>query len=83
MQLAGVAIADREVLNLAGRIRDAGFNGTAELLEDGWDREVPILALTIDDREAIIRTLEGCPTEYAELRVVLLREVEWRRREGL
>jgi hypothetical protein len=31
----------------------------------------------------ILRALEDCPDELAELRGVLLREHEWRAREGL
>jgi hypothetical protein len=41
------------------------------------------VALTIADREAILRVLEDCPDGLAELRGVLLGEHEWRRREGL
>jgi hypothetical protein len=42
-----------------------------------------VLALTIADREAIIRTLDDPPDDLAELRGVLLREHEWGVREGL
>jgi hypothetical protein len=38
---------------------------------------------TILEREAILRVLEDRPEEFSELRGVLLREHEWRRREGL
>jgi hypothetical protein len=34
------------------------------------------VALTVPDREAIMRTLEDCPDGLAELRGVLLREHE-------
>jgi hypothetical protein len=37
----------------------------------------------VPDREAIIRTLDDAPDSLAELRGVLLREHEWRLREGL
>lgn len=40
-------------------------------------------ALTIAEREQILRGLEDCPDGLAELRGVLLREHEWRVREGL
>jgi hypothetical protein len=33
--------------------------------------------------EAILRVLEDCPEELAELRATLLQEYVWRRREGL
>jgi hypothetical protein len=42
-----------------------------------------VLALTIDDREAILRALGDPPDSLGELRGVLLREHKWRVREGL
>jgi hypothetical protein len=53
------------------------------LLEDAYDLEVKVLALTIPEREAIIRTLDDPPEALVELRAVLLPEHEWRVREGL
>ena len=41
------------------------------------------MALTVPDREAILRTLEDGPDELAELRGVLLREHAWRMEHGL
>ncbi len=83
MMLAGVPLADRLTLDLARRLRAAGLDGTAASLEDAYDREVTIVALTIPDREAIFRVLEDCPTELGELRGVLLREHVWRQTQGL
>ena len=42
-----------------------------------------VLALTIPEREAIIRALEDPPPGLEQLRAVLLREHVWRRAEGL
>jgi hypothetical protein len=42
-----------------------------------------LVALEVDGRERILRALEECPDELADLRGVLLREHEWRVREGL
>lgn len=43
-----------------------------------------VLALTIADRESILRALDDPPGDgLAELRGVLLAEHEWRMREGL
>jgi hypothetical protein len=81
--LAGVPVAARLVPRLAERVRDAGFDDTAERLENAYDRETKVLALTTDDRDAILRALADGPAELAELRGVLLRQHEWRRREGL
>jgi hypothetical protein len=41
------------------------------------------VALTVPDREAIMRTLEDGPGEFAELRSVVLREHDWRMEQGL
>jgi hypothetical protein len=83
MQLAGTPVADRDVLELARLAREVGFNYLAEKLEMAYDRETRVLALTIDEREMIIRTLDDPPESLAELRGVLVREHDWRVREGL
>ena len=44
--------------------------------------ERPVVSLTIDEREMIIRSLDDPPESLDELSAVLLREHEWRR-EGL
>lgn len=81
--LAGIPVRDQDVLELARLLRDGGFDDTAETLEDAYDAECRVLALTIPDREAIVRTLADPPDGLAELRGVLLREHDWRVREGL
>ena len=81
--LAGIPVDDRLVLELARRLHAAGFDDAAESLEGAYDGERRVVALTIAEREAILRVLEDCPDELAELRGVLLREHEWRMREGL
>jgi hypothetical protein len=83
MQLAGIPVRDADVLTLASLLRDTGFDETAERLEVAYDRETKILALTIADREAILRALDDQPDGLAELRGLLLREHEWRVRHGL
>ena len=55
----------------------------ADRLETAYGRETKVLALTIPDREKILAALEDAPADLAELRGVLLRELEWRRAEGL
>jgi hypothetical protein len=81
--LAGIPVADRDVLELTRRLRASGFVDTAEVLELGYDSERRVGALTVPDREAILRTLEDSPGELAELRGVLLREHAWRMEHGL
>ena len=42
-----------------------------------------VLGITVAEREIILAALEDAPADLAELRGVLLRELEWRRPEGL
>ena len=54
------------------------------MLEKGLALGTVVLALTIEDRERLLRTLDDpSTTALAELRAVLLREHEWRVRVGL
>jgi hypothetical protein len=78
--LAGIAVRDDLILELARLVDD---DSLADKLEDCYGREVKVLALDIAERETIIRALEDPPAGLEELRGLLLREVEWRRREGL
>jgi len=56
----------------------------AHKLDHALLMETMVLALTVVDREAILRALDDPPSdELSELRGVLLREHEWRVREGL
>jgi hypothetical protein len=61
MVLAGIPVADKEILDLARRLRDEEFVDTAERLERAYDTEVRILGLSVIERESILRTLEDCP----------------------
>jgi hypothetical protein len=80
MMLAGIAVRDDLILELARLVND---DTLADKLEDCYGREVKVLALDIPGRETIIRALEDPPAGLEELRGVLPREVGWRRREGL
>lgn len=56
---------------------------TRSFLEKSLALETGVVALTIKDRERILWALDGARTDaLAELRAVLLREYEWRSREG-
>jgi hypothetical protein len=83
MMLAGIPIPDTEMLAPARLLREVDFDDVAEKLEKGYDAETKVLALTIGDREAILRAIDDPPDGLAELRGVLLREREWRVRDGL
>ena len=45
--------------------------------------ETRVLALSVLDREALLRVLDEPPPTSADLRAVLLSEHQWRVREGL
>jgi hypothetical protein len=83
MYVAGVRVREEDVLALAGLLHDAGFDDTAESLVVALEAEQGIVGLSIEDREAILRTLDDPHVGLVQLRGVLLREHEWRVREGL
>ena len=61
----------------------ADLTATAELLVRVLQNGTDIVALTMVDRESILRALEDCPDGLGELRAVLLTEHEGRVRQGL
>jgi len=79
MQLAGVPVRSKLISELAQIVDEP----TASMLEQAVERKVVVLALTIEDRERIIRALDDPPARLAELRGVLLREHTWRVENGL
>jgi hypothetical protein len=78
--LAGVPVRDELVLELARLVDDDALGSR---LEDAYGRMVKVFALTIPERETIIRALDDAPPGLEELRAVLLREHVGRVREGL
>ena len=75
---------DQDVLELAELLRGGGFEDVAHKFDHALLIETTVLALTVTDRESILRALDDPPTEgLAELRGVLLVEHEWGVREGL
>ena len=84
MQLAGIPIRDEDVFKLAGLLRTGGFQEVADKLTHALLIETKVLALSVTDRESMLRALDEPPTDgLAELRGVLLAAHEWRVREGL
>jgi hypothetical protein len=83
IRLAGIPVCDEDVLELARLLHEAGFDDTADALTVALEAELPLVALSIADREAILRALDDPPIELAELHGVLLREHQWRVRVGL
>jgi hypothetical protein len=81
MHLAGIAVTDDAVLELARLVDDPKL---AERLETAYGRMTRVLALTIAEREAVLDAIGDDPrASLEELRGVLLREHAWRQREGL
>jgi hypothetical protein len=78
--LAGIPVSGDAILELARLVDDPAL---ATKLEDAYGRDVKILALEIRERETILAALEDPPAYLAELRGVLLKELEWRRAEGI
>ena len=72
MYLAGVPVRDDAILELARLLDDDPQLATR--LEDAWSRDIRVFALTIPERETIIRALDDPPAGLEELRGVLLRE---------
>ena len=83
LRLAGVQVRDEDLLDLAWLLRNGGFNDTADALIVALEAEQALVALSIADREAILRTLDDPPIGLAELRGVLLRELRVARARGL
>ena len=80
MYLAGIPIPDADIETLASLVDEP----TRAVLEKALAIGTKIVALTIEDRERLLRALDDPPTDaLAELRGVLLREHEWRVRVGL
>jgi hypothetical protein len=80
MMRAGLRVPNEDVVALAKMVDEP----SRTILDNALERETVVLALTIDDRERILRALDDPQTDaLAELRGVLLTEHELRRREGL
>ena len=74
MMVAGIQVQDEEMLELARLLDDAGFDDTAEALVVALEAEEALVALSIQDREAILGALDDPPDALSELRGVLLTE---------
>jgi hypothetical protein len=83
MMLAGIAVADRHVLDLASKLREAGCGDTAARLESGYEHQARLLALSGEERDEILSVLADCPDGLGDLRAVLLQQHQWRVPEGM
>jgi hypothetical protein len=81
MFMAGIPIRDELVLQVARLVVDPEL---AAKLERAVERDVSVLALTLDERHAICDALgEHPPPGLRELQATLRHEQEWRRAAGL
>ena len=83
LTLAGVTLGRQTVLTLASHLRHHDQAFIADTLEGALVTSQQDVALTIPHREAILATLDEPPDGLEELRCVLLRELEGRRRDEL
>jgi hypothetical protein len=83
VRLAGVSVREENVAALAALLYAAGFEDTGVALLVALDAEQALVALSIADREAILRVLDDPPTGLAELRGVLVADHEGPVRDGL
>ena len=80
MYLAGTPVPDDDVREIVRLVDDP----VRTVLTKALDRGTVIVALTVPDREQILRALDDPQTTpLAELRATLLLEHDWRVREGL
>ena len=81
MFLAGIPIRDELVLEVAKLVGDPEL---AAKLERAVDRDVSVLALTLEERHAICDSLgEHPPPGLGDLHTTLRDQLKWRRAAGL
>jgi hypothetical protein len=81
MFLAGIPIRDEFVLEVAKLVSDQDL---AAKLERAVDRDVSVLALTLEERMTILASLGEHPQPgVGDLRAALHQQLEWRRAAGL
>ena len=83
VELAGFAVSDEDVLELAGLLQSAGYDETADRLTYALKWGDELVGLRIADRLAILDVLDDAPDGLAGLRDVLTSEHRWRVRHGL
>ena len=77
--LGGVRVAREQTLELAAMLTRDGSDHTARLLLEATTNGLEFVALSTDDREAILAVLDHPTGDLVELRSVLFDELTWRR----
>lgn len=83
MRIAGIDVKDSAVAELARLLHRSGDIALAIHVGRAVDKVLDELSLDIRERESVLRALDDCPDELADLRAVLLQQVVWTKREGL
>ena len=81
--LAGRRISREATLALAEMLKGDAFDSTARLLVNAVTTGEEFVALSKDDRLAILAVLDRPPDELRELRTVLYYDVMWHRNARL
>ncbi len=77
--VAGTRISREQTLDLAASLAWEGSDRTARVLVDAITLARDFVALTADDREAILAVLKHPRDELVDLRTALFAELNWRR----
>jgi hypothetical protein len=83
VRIAGVSVRDVNVAALAELLLARGFEDTADALLLALDAEQDLVALSVEDRERILRVLDDPMPGLDGLRGVLLAAHHARLRDGL
>jgi hypothetical protein len=77
--VAGTRLSRQQTLELAATLARAGSDRTARLLLDAITLHSDFVALSTEDREAILSVLDHPQDELVDLRTTLFAELNWRR----
>ena len=77
--LAGVRVSREQTLELAAMLTRDGSDHTARVLLEASTLSQEFIALSTDDREAVLAVLDRPTGDLVELRSVLFDELTWRR----
>ncbi len=77
--VAGVRLSREPTLALAAMLTRDGFDHTSRVLLEAITAGNEFVALTTDDREAILAVLDRPPEALVELRSALFADLNWRR----
>lgn len=80
--VAGTRLSREQTLELAARLSRDGFDRTERMLLEALTSGQEFIALSDDDREAMLAVLEHPPADLTELRSVLFADLNWRRGYG-